>query len=167
MLYEGILSSKGRNMADKRYVFLSYGRKDVYPKGTTNAVEQEQHFPIVEKVYRHLYGLRDQLGFEPWFDKLCLTKDRAFTDSINQAIEQSDYMLLFIGKHSMGSEWCEREWKHALANCVPVIPILLEGGWGDADIQAAYPEQIRYTDGIDPKGADGELDENSITNTHR
>jgi tetratricopeptide (TPR) repeat protein len=149
-------------MADKRYVFLSYGRRDVYPQGATNAVEQEAHFPIVEKVYRFLYGLRDSTGLEPWFDKLSLTHDRQFTDSINQAIEQSDYMLLFIGKHSMGSEWCEREWKHALANCVPVIPILLEGGWGDADIQTAYPETIRYVDGIDPKGVDGKLDENHL-----
>ncbi|MBA3871114.1 MAG: TIR domain-containing protein, partial [Anaerolineae bacterium] len=149
-------------MTDKRYVFLSYGRKDVYPKGTTNAVEQEKHFPIVEKVYRHLKGLNSSTGLEPWFDKLCLTKDRAFTDSINLAIEQSDYMLLFIGKHSMGSEWCEREWKHALANCVPVIPILLQGSWGDADIQAAYPEHIRYTDGINPQKADGTLDDNHL-----
>jgi tetratricopeptide (TPR) repeat protein len=148
-------------MADKRYVFLSYGRKDVY-EDKTNAVEQEAHFPIVEKVYRHLYGLRESTNLEPWFDKLCLTHDRHFTDSINLAIEHADYMLLFIGKHSMASEWCEREWKHALANCVPVIPILLEGSWGDADIQAAYPETIRYTDGINPQKADGTLDDNHL-----
>lgn len=141
------------------YVFLSYGRRDVYPQGVTNPVEQEQHFPLVEKVYRHLNGLRDSLGLDPWFDKYNLTHDRAFTDSINRAIEQSEYLLLFIGKHSMGSEWCEREWKHALRNCVPIIPILLEGKWDDEDVKATYPARILSTDGINPQKADGTLDE--------
>ncbi|MEZ4668030.1 MAG: toll/interleukin-1 receptor domain-containing protein [Anaerolineae bacterium] len=149
-------------MADKRYVFLSYGRRDVYPQGVTNPVEQEQHFPLVEKIYHHLNGLKDTLGLEPWFDKRCLTHDRPFTDSINYAVEQSDYLLLFIGAHSMASEWCEREWKHALRHCVPIIPILLEGQWSDPTVQKTYGSRLLSTDGINPLRPDATIDENHL-----
>jgi len=148
------------SQTESMQIFLSYGRADVYPKGTTNAVEQAKHFPIVEKVYHHL----KKLGHKPWFDKEDLTADVSFQDSINRAVEQSTYMLLFIGKHAMQSEWCAREWKHALKHCVPIVPILLEGDWGDDDIQATYPSRILMTDGINPRGDDGALDDTFLLN---
>lgn len=149
-------------MESRAHIFLSYGRGDVYPKGTNNPVEQEKYFPIVEKVYHHLLGLREHLGAEAWLDKHCLTTDREFTDSIHQAVESSRYLLLFIGKHARQSPWCAREWKHALKHCVPVIPILLEDRWEDPEVVAAYPERIRKTDGINAQRPDGSLDEDYL-----
>jgi hypothetical protein len=137
-------------------IFLSYGRGDVYPIGTTNPVEREQHFTVVERVYSNLKLMN---GVTPWLDKYHLTADREFTDSINEAIENSRYMLLFIGQHAMTSDWCKREWMHALKHCVPIIPILLEGDWGDADIQAKYPARILMTDGINPQKPDKTIDD--------
>jgi hypothetical protein len=145
-----------------QYIFLSYGRRDVYPKDAASAVAQAQYYPLVEKVYHHLHALRTQLGMEPWLDKQCLTSDRPFTDSINEAVEQSTYMLLFIGKHAIQSEWCKREWTHALKHCVSIIPVLLEGKWEDDDIQRTYPARISSTDGINPQRGDGTLDENFL-----
>ncbi len=147
-------------MATKDLIFLSYGRGDVYPKGTDNPVEREAHFTVVERVYKHL----QQLNMTPWLDKFDLTADRPFTDSINEAIERSQYMLLFIGQHSMNSEWCAREWKHALKHCVPIVPILLEGDWGDKDIQEAYPTRILSTNGINTLQSDGTPDNDLMLN---
>jgi hypothetical protein len=36
-------------MTAKRYVFLSYGRKDVYPQGATNPVEQESFLLLLRR----------------------------------------------------------------------------------------------------------------------
>ncbi|MEO1289445.1 MAG: NB-ARC domain-containing protein, partial [Chloroflexota bacterium] len=145
-------------MAEADRIFLSYGRGDVYPKGTDNPVEREAHFTIVEKVYKYL----QTLGLKPWLDKFDLTADCEFTDSISQAIENSRYLLLFIGDHAMNSEWCAREWKHALKHCVPIIPILLKGDWGDKDIQKTYPPRILNTTGIVPQNEDGTINDDYL-----
>ena len=137
-------------------VFLSYGRKDVYPQGTSNnAVEQAQHFTIVQKVYAHL----QQAQHQPWLDKYDLTSDRPFTDALQLAVENSTFVLLFIGAHAMQSEWCQREWKHALARCVTIIPILLEGTWEDDALKQTYPASILSANGIAPLDKAGKLDE--------
>jgi len=137
-------------------VFLSYGRKDVYPQGTSNnAVEQAQHFTIVQKVYDHLKRAQHQ----PWLDKYDLTSDRPFTDALQLAVENSTFVLLFIGAHAMQSEWCQREWKHALARCVTIIPILLEGTWEDDALKQTYPASILSANGIAPLDKVGKLDE--------
>ncbi len=66
-------------------IFLSYGRKDVYPQGTSNnAVEQAQHFTIVQKVYDHLKRAQHQ----PWLDKYDLTSDRPFTDGLKPPMDK-------------------------------------------------------------------------------
>ncbi|MFZ4828884.1 MAG: NB-ARC domain-containing protein, partial [Phototrophicaceae bacterium] len=137
-------------------IFLSYGRKDVYPKGTSNnAVEQAQHFTIVQKVYHHL----QQAQHQPWLDKYDLTSDRPFADGLQLAVEKSTFVLLFIGAHAMQSEWCQREWQHALARCVTIIPILLEGTWEDEAVKQAYPARILSANGIAPLDKEGNLNE--------
>jgi hypothetical protein len=68
-------------------------------------------------------------------------------------------MLPFIGAHAMRSEWCAREWKHALKHCKPIVPILLEGDWNDDEVVATYPARVRNTTGINPRRTDGTLDE--------
>ncbi|GAB5493948.1 MAG: hypothetical protein Phog2KO_41630 [Phototrophicaceae bacterium] len=140
------------------YIFLSYGRGDVYKPDVENDVEREAHFTIVEKVRSHLKAV----GFSPWLDKYDLTKDRTFQESINDAIVNSRYLLLFIGKHAMQSEWCTREWKHALRHCIPIIPILLEGDWSDGDVLNTYPMRVLSTDGVKKQHIDGTVDEKSL-----
>src|SRR5689334_18413784 len=124
-------------------IFLSYGRADVKPS-------EEEHpdtLSTVERVYSHLKALREHLQATPWYDKRDLPSVTKFTDEIERAIENSRYLLLFIGQHSLQSEWCKREWMHALKHCVPIIPILIRGTW--ADIGDKLPKDITAHNGID------------------
>jgi tetratricopeptide (TPR) repeat protein len=121
-------------MGEKTQIFLSYGRKD-----------DDELYPIVEKVARHLNALPN---FKAWYDKIDMISTLEFTDEIAKAIEASGYLVFFIGDHSLNSEYCQREWMHAIKHCVPIIPVLVNGTWEDPRIQA-LPRQINRKNGLD------------------
>jgi len=117
----------------KKYIFLSYGRGD--------------NPTIVQKIAQDLNLQSNEHGLHAWYDKFDLPSVLQFTDEIAHAIDQSQYMVLFIGEHSLNSEWCAREWHYALQNCVPIIPILIQGTWDS--IGDKLPAQIKNVNGID------------------
>jgi len=117
-------------MTTKKQIFLSYGRGD-----NPDMVRQ-----VAE-------ALNSQSTCRAWYDKLDLPAVTQFTDEIATAIENSEYLVLFIGNHSLDSVWCEREWRHALNHCIPIIPVLAKGTWGD--IGEKLPKRIRNINGVD------------------
>jgi len=117
----------------KKYIFLSYGRGDSPD--------------IVQQIAQNLNSLSNEYGLQAWYDKFDLPSVLQFTDEIAHAIDQSQYLLLFIGEHALNSEWCVREWRYALQKCVPIIPILIQGTWDS--IGDRLPIQIKKVNGID------------------
>lgn len=114
-------------------VFLSYGRED--------------DEPFVKQVHEYLTAQ----GIFAWYDRENLpSRGEAFTAEIARAIESSDRMLLFIGDYAAKSEWCKREWLHALKNCVPITPILVHHTFATVSdtIKRTYPSDVLQSPGL-------------------
>lgn len=98
--------------ATNQRLFLSYARAD--------------DEPFVEKL---CHDLR-RLNFDPWYDRENMTNDGApFTQAIGDAIRGSVRLLLVVGPRSIASQYCRGEWQKALAECVPVLPLLRLGDY--------------------------------------
>ena len=92
------------------------------------AKEDEQ---VVEHIGDDLY----QDGFLTWFDKKDLLPGDDWEEKIEDAIERSDYVLVFLSRKSCSKVWyVQREMKYALEQRKLrskghryIIPILIEG----------------------------------------
>jgi tetratricopeptide (TPR) repeat protein len=91
-------------------VFLSYARADD------------------ETFVRLLYNDLTRHGLNVWYDRVSMpNRGLGFTQEIAHAIEQADRLLLVCGPKAYQSEYVRMEWQHALAHCVPIIPVVRLG----------------------------------------
>ncbi|RMG74020.1 MAG: toll/interleukin-1 receptor domain-containing protein, partial [Chloroflexi bacterium] len=102
-------------------VFLSYARADDDP----NYDDPQKSF--MRRLFRHLVTA----GFEVWWDRESLpSRELAFTTEIENAIRQSDKLLLVVGAGAVKSEYVRSEWQFAIEQCNPVLPALRNGDYG-------------------------------------
>jgi len=95
-------------------LFLSYARKD--------------DEPFVRRLYEDLTGE----GLRVWFDRESMpNRGLKFTREIADAIEAADRLLLVVGPRALTSDYVEAEWRHALAVCKPVHPLLRRSNRAD------------------------------------
>jgi|GEM_PF-6708016 len=67
-------------------------------------------------------------GFKVWWDKKALaSRGKTFLNEIRDAITTCQRLILIVSPDAVASQWVEYEWRHALAHCKIVHPILLEG----------------------------------------
>jgi hypothetical protein len=91
-------------------VFLSYARADD------------------EMFVRLLYNDLTRHGLNVWYDRVSMpNRGLGFTQEIARAIEQADRLILVCGPKAYESEYVRMEWQHALAHCVPIIPVVRLG----------------------------------------
>jgi predicted ATPase len=121
-------------------VFLSYGRGDD------------------EAFVREMWQYLTDKGIFAWFDRENLpSRGEAFTNEIARGIEASERLILFIGAHSAKSEWCEREWRHALKHCIPVVVVLVQHTFDGknstpklpSDIKSKFPDELFAVNGLE------------------
>lgn len=95
--------------------------------------------------------LRDFLHhrlYTVWTNQTDIQSGAAFAQAIQRGIEEADQFVFLISPQSLKSEYCQQEWRHALALnkrvlCVLVAPVDL----------AQLPEPIRALQFIDASGS--------------
>lgn len=90
-----------------RYVFISYARAD-------------------EAFARTLRRKMRRAGIKVWMDHKLRLGDE-FPSVLERKIDRCAGLVLLMSPASAGSEWVEREARHAADQGKPVLPILLEG----------------------------------------
>jgi formylglycine-generating enzyme required for sulfatase activity len=86
-------------------VFLSYSRKDL---------------PFVERLAQDLKAA----GLDVWYDLSGLEGGQRWGSEIQNAILQSQYFIIVLSSHSVGSEWVEKEFMYAHNLKRKIVPIL-------------------------------------------
>ncbi len=88
-------------------IFLSYGRGD------------DESF-----VARLCADLKSH-GFAVWLDVQNMpSRGSPFPIELRDAINASDRFLFVLGPRAVTSDWCQAEWRHALAFGIPITPVL-------------------------------------------
>lgn len=91
-----------------KHIFVSYTRAD--------SIVAEQ---IVEAL--------DNIGLQPWIDTREIKPGDSFLEKMNEGLGIAEYVLLLVSKHSLNSEWVQREWLSTLADRATIlIPVLLD-----------------------------------------
>jgi hypothetical protein len=85
--------------------FLSYAREDK------------------ERV-RDIAEILIQAGHDPWFDD-ALLPGQDWKQKLSQAIHECDSFIYILSPESVESEWCQWEFKEAVKQGKPIIPIML------------------------------------------
>jgi hypothetical protein len=85
--------------------FLSYAREDK------------------ERV-RQIAEILIQAGHDPWFDD-ALLPGQDWKQKLSQAIHECDSFIYILSPESVESEWCQWEFKEAVKQGKPIIPIML------------------------------------------
>ncbi|WP_343714022.1 toll/interleukin-1 receptor domain-containing protein [Inquilinus sp.] len=118
---------------------LDYAKEalwDRYNTGITSVSPNKPHIfsshsskdkPIVRKIVHDLKNL----GFNCWLDEIDIAPGDSIVEKIQEGIEKSSYLVLFLSKNSVESEWVKREWNSRLSEQieqkkVKIIPALLE-----------------------------------------
>jgi|GEM_PF-3459329 len=101
-------------------VFISYSRKD-------------------KKFVEYLYTqLKEVYNLAVWLDLIKLSSDgRSFDKNIQEALDDSNRLLLIVSPDSMVSEYVTKEWKYALERCKTIIPVLHRGEY---EILSQHPQ---------------------------
>ncbi len=86
-------------------VFISYSRRDL---------------PFVEHLAKDLKAA----GLDVWYDLSGLEGGQRWGSEIQNAILQSQYFLIVLSSHSVGSEWVEKEFMYAHNLGRKIVPIL-------------------------------------------
>lgn len=109
-------------------VFISYSRKD-------------------EEFVRYLSTTLTESGRETWVDWQSIPPTAEFLKEIYSAIEAADAFVFVISPDSVGSEFCEKEIKHALLHGKKLVPVLCRA-LGDA----APPQEVAARQWVDFSG---------------
>lgn len=85
-------------------------------------------------------------GYSCWLDEWKISVGDSIISKIQEGINESDYLILILSKHSVQSKWVENEWKskyweEANEGQKIILPILLE----DCDIPTLLKEK-KYAD---------------------
>lgn len=78
-----------------------------------------------------LYADLKQAGCVPWLDEWNIVGGQSIPAEIEKGIDESDFLLILLSKHSVKSNWVRAEWESAIWDenkdrQVRVIPILIE-----------------------------------------
>jgi len=117
----------------KKQIFISYSRTD-----STGFARQ---------LHKRLNAI-----YDCWVDfERMPNRGQPFPQEIEQAISNSDALLLVLSPAATSSKWVEKEWQFAHHSCVPIIPLLHLGLGQDsfgADV-ASLPEELSTLNVLD------------------
>lgn len=70
-------------------------------------------------------------GFNPWIDCFDILPGESIIEKINQGLDDAEFLLLFLSKNSVRSNWVLKEWETMLwdeiyNNKIKIIPIKLD-----------------------------------------
>lgn len=88
-------------------IFISYSRKDI-------------------DFARKLAGDLEKAGYDVWWDITDIQGGDTWVNSIPDAIETSQYMLVVLSPDSVASPWVQKEYTQALSLRKAIIPLMLE-----------------------------------------
>lgn len=88
-------------------IFISYSRKDI-------------------DFARKLAGDLEKAGYDVWWDITDIQGGDTWVNSISDAIETSQYMLVVLSPDSVASPWVQKEYTQALSLRKAIIPLMLE-----------------------------------------
>lgn len=88
-------------------IFISYSRKDI-------------------DFARKLAGDLEKAGYDVWWDITDIRGGDTWVNSIPDAIETSQYMLVVLSPDSVASPWVQKEYTQALSLRKAIIPLMLE-----------------------------------------
>jgi hypothetical protein len=88
-------------------IFISYSRKDT-------------------DFARKLAGDLEKAGYDVWWDITDIQGGDTWVNSIPDAIETSQYMLVVLSPDSAASPWVQKEYTQALSLRKAIIPLMLE-----------------------------------------
>ena len=88
-------------------IFISYSRKDI-------------------DFARKLAGDLEKAGYDVWWDITDIQGGDTWVNSISDAIETSQYMLVVLSPDSAASPWVQKEYTQALSLRKAIIPLMLE-----------------------------------------
>ena len=112
-------------MTEKTKVFISYARKDDYLNEVSSDEEHSYHHDPKRSFTRQVYNALTDAGFDVWWDRESLpSRGKEFNDEIAKAVRESQYLVYIGGSHALESDYVRVEWEHALAQCIPVIPVI-------------------------------------------
>jgi hypothetical protein len=101
----GLLEPKGAGMA---HLFLSYSRRDI-------------------NVMHRLQADLQKAGLSVWTDEGIEPGTPLWKDAIEQAIEQSDCLVVILSPDAKQSIWVKRELDYAALHKIRIFPLLAEG----------------------------------------
>ena len=96
--------------SEAQRIFISYARNDGAELAQRLQVDLQQR------------------GYQPWLDKQRIEGGASWTDSIEQAIDEADYLLALLTPGSYRSEICRAEQLRSLRKGKCVIPLLAQQG---------------------------------------
>ena len=89
---------------------------------------------MLVKTRRKLSRLAEDLrsnGLQVWLDEWEITVGDSITAKIQEGLDQSDYLAVWVTRNSISSKWVTREWQTKLSDEVNkgnifVLPLLAE-----------------------------------------
>jgi tetratricopeptide (TPR) repeat protein len=131
-------------------VFLSYARAD--DAGADRAAYDDPARSFMRRLYD---ALKDE--FALWWDMEAMpSRGETFTVEIERAIDGCDRLVLVVAPAALSSDYVRAEWRHALARCIPVTPILRAG---DYDTVPTELKRLHTPDLRDPRPFADAVDE--------
>lgn len=87
-----------------------------------------------------------QLGMQVWLDEQSILVGDSITEKISQGLAKSDFFVIAISKHSLQSNWVQRELNAALMSelskrAVQILPIRLD----ESELRALLADR-KYAD---------------------
>ena len=128
--------------------FISYKHAPVDNKVAAHIQSALEHFHIPGKIRKKTGKKQIQRVFRDK-DELPITSD--LSDTISQALENSDYLIVICSKSTCQSEWVKREIQYFLRNHThdQILTVLAEG-----EPEEVIPEELRTEERLLPN-ADG------------
>lgn len=73
----------------------------------------------------------EKKGIKPWLDAIDILPGESIVSKINDGLMECDYVILFLSKNSVTSNWVQKEWESILwdevgENKTKIIPVKLD-----------------------------------------
>lgn len=112
----------GRNMADRKSVFISYSSKDR---------------AFVDRIVRKL----EEMGIYCWQAPEHIPAGSSYAKEIPKAIRECEVFLLFLSERSQDSIWVEKETDSAISERKNIIPFQID----DAPLNETFRFYFKIT----------------------
>lgn len=89
------------------------------------------HSSLDKDVVRQLAQDLRSAGFTVWLDETEITVGESITERVQEGLDESDYVCLWITRNALASGWVQKEWqailgREASANTVAALPLLAD-----------------------------------------